>query len=90
MTAVEIEFPKMRYDITLPILEGRVSIDGVKFKPVTISSMIFDMDSPLKEGNFGLCDLNISYHLPALEAGWQLVGLPIFSKACLPIHFYPQ
>ncbi len=25
----EIEFPVMRYDITLPLLEGRVPIDGV-------------------------------------------------------------
>ena len=26
---LEIEFPVMRYDITMPILEGRVAIDGV-------------------------------------------------------------
>jgi 4,5-dihydroxyphthalate decarboxylase len=25
-------------------------------------------------------DLNIGYFLPAVEAGWQIVGLPIFSK----------
>ena len=27
---LEIEFPVMRYDITMPLLEGRVAIDGVK------------------------------------------------------------
>jgi hypothetical protein len=31
---IEVEFPVMRYDITLPLLEGRVPIDGVKLKPV--------------------------------------------------------
>jgi hypothetical protein len=37
---LEIEFPVMRYDITMPLLEGRVAIDGVKLKPVKSSSMI--------------------------------------------------
>ena len=27
---LEVEFPVMRYDISLPLLEGRVPIDGVK------------------------------------------------------------
>ena len=31
-------------------------------------------------GEFGLCDLNIGYWLPAIEAGWEIVGLPVFSK----------
>ena len=31
---LEIEFPVMRYDITMPLLEGRVPIDGVTLKPV--------------------------------------------------------
>ena len=29
---LEIGFPVMRYDITLPLLEGRVPIDGVKLQ----------------------------------------------------------
>ena len=37
---LEIEFPMMRYDITMPILEGRVAIDGVQLRPVKSSSMI--------------------------------------------------
>ncbi|HEY3165975.1 MAG TPA: hypothetical protein VGK57_02035, partial [Candidatus Binatia bacterium] len=28
----------------------------------------------------GLCDLNIGYFLPAIEAGWEIIGLPVFSK----------
>jgi len=78
--AIEVEFPVMRYDITLPLLEGRVPIEGVKLKPVKASSMINKEDPKLKAGEFGLIDLNIGYFLPAIEAGWEIIGLPIFSK----------
>jgi 4,5-dihydroxyphthalate decarboxylase len=77
---LEIEFPVMRYDITMPLLEGRVPIDGVKLKPVKTSSMINKEDPKMKAGDFGLCDLNIGYLLPAIEAGWEIIGLPVFSK----------
>lgn len=77
---LEIEFPVMRYDITMPLLEGRVSIDGVKLKPVKSSSMINKEDPKMKAGDFGLMDLNIGYFLPAVEAGWEIIGLPVFSK----------
>ena len=77
---LEVEFPVMRYDITMPILEGRVPIDGVKLKPVKSSSMINKEDPKMKAGEFGLCDLNIGYWLPAIEAGWEIVALPVFSK----------
>jgi len=77
---LEIEFPVMRYDITMPLLEGRVPIDGVKLKPVKSSSMINKEDPKMKAGDFGLCDLNIGYFLPAIEAGWEIIGLPVFSK----------
>ena len=77
---LEIEFPVMRYDITLPLLEGRVPIDGVTLKPVKASSMIHKEDPKIIAGEFGLMDLNIGYFLPALEAGWEIVGLPVFSK----------
>jgi len=70
----------MRYDITLPLLEGRVPVDGVTLKPVKSSSMINKEDPKLKAGEFGLMDLNIGYFLPAIEAGWEIIGLPVFSK----------
>jgi 4,5-dihydroxyphthalate decarboxylase len=78
--AMEIEFPVMRYDITLPLTEGRVPIDGLTLKPVKASSMIHKEDPKLKSGDFGLMDLNIGYFLPAVEAGWEIIGLPVFSK----------
>ena len=77
---IEVEFPVMRYDITLPLLEGRVPIDGVKLKPVKSSSMINKDDPKVRSGDFGLMDLNIGYFLPAIEAGWEIIGLPVFSK----------
>ena len=80
MTALEIEFPAMRYDITMPLLEARVAIDGVTLKPVKSSSMINKEDPKMKGGDFGFCDLNIGYFLPAIEAGWEIIGLPVFSK----------
>ena len=77
---IEVDFPVMRYDITMPLLEGRVPIEGVTLNPVKSSSMINKEDPKLKAGDFGLMDLNIGYFLPAVEAGWQIVGLPVFSK----------
>ena len=70
----------MRYDITLPLLEGRVPIDGVKLRPIKSSSMINKEEPKLSDGDFGLMDLNIGYFFPAIEADWQIIGLPIFSK----------
>jgi 4,5-dihydroxyphthalate decarboxylase len=78
--SLEIEFPVMRYDITMPLSEGRVAIDGVKLKPVKASSMINKEDPKMMAGDFGLMDLNIGYFLPAIEAGWEIIGLPVFSK----------
>lgn len=84
---LEIQFPRMRYDITMPFLEDRVDIEGVKLKPVKTPVMIFNEDSPLKEGKFDLWELNLSFFLPVIEAGWQLVGLPIFPKR-KPVYEY--
>ena len=42
--------------------------------------MINKEDPKLKAGDFGLLDLNMGYFLPAVEAGWEIVGLPVFSK----------
>ena len=38
--SLEVEFPVMRYDITMPLLEGRVPIDGVKLKSVDRKSVV--------------------------------------------------
>jgi 4,5-dihydroxyphthalate decarboxylase len=77
----------MRYDITMPLFEGKVKVEGVKLKPTKTSSMVFADYPQLREGNFGVCDLNLGYLLPAIDGGWQLIGLPVFSKR-KPVYPY--
>ena len=77
---IEVGFPIMRYDITMPLLEGKVDIPGVKLRPMPTMSMVFNDLPPLRQGDFGLWDLNLGYLLPAIEAGWELVALPVFCK----------
>ncbi|HZT07703.1 MAG TPA: hypothetical protein VFC51_11780 [Chloroflexota bacterium] len=85
----ELELPiaNMRYDITLPLFDGRVQIDGVTLKPMRIPAMIFTEESPYKDGSFGIADLNVMYWLPAIEAGWQIIGLPLWIKR-KPVYEY--
>jgi 4,5-dihydroxyphthalate decarboxylase len=77
---LELGFPIMRYDVTMPLLEGRVEIPGVKLRPTSTMSMVFNDLPPLRTGDFGLWDLNLGYLLPAIEAGWELLALPVFCK----------
>jgi hypothetical protein len=89
---LEIAFPEMRYDITMPFFERRVKIDGVALKPAKTTSMVFEDNPKLREGDFGLCDLNLGYFLPAIDAG---VGADRSScllekKAGLSIYFLPR
>ncbi|HLQ32975.1 MAG TPA: hypothetical protein VK457_09820 [Chloroflexota bacterium] len=80
MTELELGFPIMRYDITMPLLEGRVDLPGIKLRPVNTMAMVFNDLPQLRSGDFGLWDLNLGYLLPAIEAGWELVALPVFCK----------
>jgi 4,5-dihydroxyphthalate decarboxylase len=84
---VELDFPLMPYDITRPLQEGRVPLEGLTLRPRRGSSMVTGPNTPLREGDFGLADLNLGFFLPAVEAGWQLIGLPVFSKR-KPVHGY--
>jgi 4,5-dihydroxyphthalate decarboxylase len=77
---MELRFPLMRYDIVQPLLDGRVTIEGVTLKPFKTSSMVFTDVPQLRTGDFDLWELNWGYFLPALEAGWKFVGLPVFPK----------
>jgi 4,5-dihydroxyphthalate decarboxylase len=81
-TDLEIQIPWLRYDITVPLIEGRVPIEGVKLvaNRAAPNGTVFGQDSPLKTGDFGLVDLNMANWIPAIEAGWELVGLPVFPK----------
>jgi 4,5-dihydroxyphthalate decarboxylase len=82
MADIEVQIPWLRYDVTLPLIQGRVPIEGVKLVPSRSApaGTVFGQDSPLRTGDFGLVDLNMASWLPAIEADWELIGLPVFSK----------
>lgn len=75
-----LSLSKMRYDITLPLLDGRVGVEGVTFAPQADSPMVFGDAPALRTGDFGLWDLNLGYWLNGIEAGWDFVTLPLFIK----------
>jgi 4,5-dihydroxyphthalate decarboxylase len=77
----------MRYDIALPFYQGRVEIDGVTLKPTTLPSTLQAEEPRYKSGDFHVTELNVAFWLPAIDAGWELVGLPVFIKR-KPIYQY--
>ena len=77
---MQLPISTMRYDITMPLLDGRVQIPGVDLVPTGTGSMVFNDVPALQSGDFGLWDLNLGYVLPAIEAGWEIVGLPLMVK----------
>ena len=79
---IELAVPTMRYDITIPFCDGRVPIEGVKFVPSRSpgGGTAIPGDSPMVTGDFGLSDYNIGNLLPAVELGYEIVALPVFSK----------
>src|SRR5205085_10417497 len=73
--------PNFRYDIILPLMQGRVPIDGVILKPAGPLESAGYFDNPkFKNGDFGLLDTNWGDVIPAIDAGWDLVCLPVFIK----------
>ena len=77
---MDLRFPLMRYDHTMPLLDGRVEIPGWTLKIERTPAMVIGDIESLRTGDFGLCDLNVGYWPQAIEEGWQIVGLPLFIK----------
>ena len=77
---MQLPISTMRYDITMPLLDGRVQVPGVDLVPTPTGAMVFNEVPALQSGDFGLWDLNLGYVLPAIEAGWEIVGLPLMIK----------
>jgi len=76
--SIKPKSPNLILGSSLLIIEE--DFTGFNWTPSKSSSMINKEDAKLQAGDFGLMDLNIGYLLPAIEAGWQIVGLPVFSK----------
>ena len=73
--------PNHRYDLMQPLLQGRVPLDGVRIEVSPPSQSAGYFDNPkFREGDFGLLDVNVGDVLPAIEAGWDMVCLPVFNK----------
>jgi 4,5-dihydroxyphthalate decarboxylase len=73
--------PNHRYDLMQPLLQGRVQIEGVTLKPSGATERAGYFDNPkFQNGDFGLLDTNVGDVLPAIEAGWDMVCLPVFNK----------
>jgi 4,5-dihydroxyphthalate decarboxylase len=77
---LELQIPSMTYDIMRPLLENRVPIEGVSLKIGQAPVMIYKDEPTLREGDFGLADLNLGYWPQAIDAGWEVIALPVFSK----------
>ena len=86
--SIEVPITRMRYDIMLPLLEGRVEVPGVKLRVEGgPGAMIFADNPQLREGNFGLADLNIGYLPQVIEHEWQVLALPVVSKRKSVLQF---
>jgi hypothetical protein len=73
--------PNFRYDLMQPLVQGRVPIEGVTIEASAPMQYAGYFDNPkFKDGDFGLVDVNIGDVLPAIEAGWDMVCLPLFIK----------
>lgn len=73
--------PNFRYDVILPLMHGRVPIDGVTLKasgPMQPAGYL--EHERFKNGDFGLLDTNWGDVIPAIDAGWDMVCLPVFIK----------
>jgi 4,5-dihydroxyphthalate decarboxylase len=77
---ITLSLSKMRYDITMPVIDGRIGVDGVTFEQRADNPMVMGDVPALRTGDFGLWDLNLGYWLNGIEAGWDFVTLPLFIK----------
>lgn len=77
---ITLSLSKMRYDITMPIIDGRIGVEGVSFAQRPDNPMVMGDVPALRTGDFGLWDLNLGYWLNGIEAGWDFVTLPLFIK----------
>ena len=73
--------PNFRHDMLQPLLQGRVAIEGVTLKPADPEQRagIFE-DPKFKNGDFGLLAVHIGDVPPAIDAGWDVINLPVVVK----------
>ena len=80
--------PNFRHDMILPLVQGRVPIEGVSLKVSAPMETAGIFDNPrFKDGDFGLLDTNIGDVIPAIDAGWDFVCMPVMIKR-KPVYNY--
>ena len=80
--------PNLRYDVIQPLLQGRVAIEGVSLNAAGATSSAGYFDNPkFRQGEFDLLDNNWGDVIPAIDAGWDVVALPLFIKR-KPVYNY--
>jgi 4,5-dihydroxyphthalate decarboxylase len=80
--------PNYRYDIMQPLLQGRAPLEGVRLEwSGPTETAPFFQDERFKKGDFDLLDINWGDAIPAVDAGWEVVCLPIFVKR-KPVYNY--
>ena len=80
--------PNFRYDIIQPLVQGRATIEGANLTlSGPMASAGYFTNPKFKEGDFGLLDTNWGDVVPAIDAGWDLVCLPVFIKR-KPVYNY--
>jgi 4,5-dihydroxyphthalate decarboxylase len=74
-------FPHFRYDHIQPLLQGRVSVDGVDLvrDDPMVNAGFYD-NPKYKDGDFGILDLNWGDSIPAIANGWDITLVPVFLK----------
>jgi 4,5-dihydroxyphthalate decarboxylase len=87
MAEITLPITNMRFDVTMPLFEGRVEIEGATLEAMQTTPMVVADVPDLRLGDFGIWDLNMGYLLTAIEAGWEFAALPVFQKRKSVLQF---
>ncbi len=80
--------PNFRHDMILPLVQGRVPLERVELDTTGPHDTAGIFENPrFKNGEFGLLDTNIGDVIPAIDAGWDFVCLPVMIKR-KPVYNY--
>ncbi|MEV0473110.1 4,5-dihydroxyphthalate decarboxylase [Streptomyces prunicolor] len=77
MASLHVDIASFRYDTTRPLFDGTVAFDGLDATLHTAST-IPEIFAGLTAGRFDVAEFGLTYYLRALDAGAELVALPVF------------
>lgn len=82
--------PRFRYDIVLPLVQGRVQIDGATLDEARLGQRAEPLTDPrFRDGDFHLVDANLAHHvIPSIDAGWGMVCLPVVVKRQAVLSYF--